>query len=1165
MSFVHLHSHTSYSLLDGAGKIKEMVQRAAELNMKALAITDHGNMFGAVEFYDEAKKAGIKPILGMEAYIAPRERQLRKAVEGESHSYHLVLLAKNETGFKNLMKLSSRAYLEGMYYKPRIDKDILREYSEGLIATTACMKGEVPYKLRRGQREQAIKAAEEYLEIFGEDFYFEIQNHHIPEEASVYPLMYDLAKEMGVPVIATNDNHYLKKGDHEAHDILLCLQTGKDRDDPNRMRYGTEELYLKSADEMYRLFKDTPEVLENTLAIEEKINFEIDFKKRYLPEFPIPKSEGSITPDEYLKRLTYRGAEQNYPELTDEIRKRIDHELSVIQRMGFAGYFLITQDFINAAKEKDIPVGLGRGSAAGSIVSYNLGITQVDPLKYDLLFERFLNPERISMPDIDIDFCAERRDEVIEYVKEKYGRKNVAQIITFGTMASKGVVRDVSRVLKIPIQQADTISKMIPAKAGKGMPLQKALNEVPELKELAERDDPQLKELFKYSLTLEGIARHTSIHAAGIIITPEETDNYVPLFKTKEGDIATQWTMGWSEAIGLLKMDFLGLRNLTVIQKAEKLISKRLGKAFSVSEAPLDDKKTFKLFGDGLTVGVFQFESSGMQEYLKKLKPSRIEDLIAMNALYRPGPMSMIGEFIDRKYGRHKIEYLHPKLEPILKETYGIIVYQEQVMRIASDLGGFSLAQADLMRRAMGKKKKEVMEEQRDKFIEGCVANGIDKKTAKEIAELIVKFAQYGFNKSHSAAYAIIAYQTAYLKTYFPAEFMSANLTTEMNNGDRVMILMEECKKLGLKIKAPDVNYSEGHFVPIEKDVIAFGMEAIKNVGAGAIASIVEARNAEGPVTNIFDLLKRVDLRLVNKKVLESLVQAGALDSLEGSRSQLFHSIEKASSFAQEMQGEKNRNKNQLSLFGGETAEQSDSLVSYPELPDVPEWTVTEKLKKEKELLGFYISGHPLERYRAVVQLFSTPIEDYLPSEEEAEEESKIKPPSVLQVCGQIIEMRTILDKKQQKMAFVKIEDFKRTYEVVVFGSVYPMFEPFLKADNSVMVVGKMSSGTSLSDSPIKLIGEQIMPLEQVPENFTESLLMRIEKDKINAEKIHHLKTVLKSSPGKSRVFVDLYLNGGEPFRLQSNSIKINLSFNTLNELHKIIGLEHLKIKVRER
>ncbi len=1134
--------------------------------MKALAITDHGNMFGALEFYDEAKKAGIKPILGMEAYIAPRERQLRKAVEGESHSYHLVLLAKNEVGFKNLMKLSSKAYLEGMYYKPRIDKTILKEYSEGLIATTACMKGEVPYKLRRGMREQAIKAAEEYLEIFGDDFYFEIQNHHIPEEASVYPLMYELAKEMGVPVIATNDNHYLKKGDHEAHDILLCLQTGKDRDDPNRMRYGTEELYLKSADEMYQLFKETPEVLENTLAIEEKIDLKIDFKKRYLPEFPIPASEGNISPDEYLKRLTYRGAEKNYPELTDEIKKRIDYELSVIQHMGFAGYFLITQDFINAAKAQDIPVGLGRGSAAGSIVSYNLGITQVDPLKYDLLFERFLNPDRISMPDIDIDFCVERRDEVIEYVKEKYGRKNVAQIITFGTMASKGVVRDVSRVLKIPIQQADTISKMIPAKAGKGMPLQKAIEEVPEIKELAERDDPQLKELFKYSLTLEGIARHTSIHAAGIIITPEETDNYVPLFKTKEGDIATQWTMGWSEAIGLLKMDFLGLRNLTVIQKAEKLISKRIGKRFSVSEAPIDDPKTFKLFGDGLTVGVFQFESSGMQEYLKKLKPSRIEDLIAMNALYRPGPMSMIDEFIDRKYGRHKIEYLHPKLEPILKETYGIIVYQEQVMRIASDLGGFSLAQADLMRRAMGKKKKEVMEEQRDKFIAGCIENGIDKKTAKEIAELIVKFAQYGFNKSHSAAYAIIAYQTAYLKTHYPAEFMSANLTTEMNNGDRVMILMDECKKIGLKIKAPDVNYSEGHFVPIEKDVIAFGMEAIKNVGAGAIASIVQAREEEGPVKTIFDLLQRVDLRLVNKKVLESLIQAGALDSLEGTRAQLFHSIEKASSFAQDMQGEKNRNKNQLSLFGGPgTEDQSDALVTYPELPEVSEWTVMEKLKKEKELLGFYISGHPLERYRPVVQLFSTPIDEYLPAEGEEAAENMIKPPSTLQVCGQIIELRTILDKKQQKMAFVKIEDFKRTYEIVVFGSVYPLFEPFLKADTMVMVQGKISSGSSLADSPIKLIGDQILPMEQVPERLTESLLVHIVKDTINADKLHYLKTVLKSSPGKSRVFFDLQLNGGAPVRLLSNSIKISLSFNTLTELDKIIGLEHMKIQVRER
>ena len=1130
-----------------------MVQRTVELGMKALAITDHGNMFGAMEFYSEAKKAGIKPILGMEAYIAPRERTYRKKIEGESHSYHLVLLAKNTQGLKNLIRLSSLAFLEGMYYKPRIDKEILRRYSEGIIATSACMKGEVPYKLRRGMREQAIKAAEEYLDIFGDDFYLEIQRHHIPEEEMVYPKVYELAREMHIPVIATNDNHYLNKGDHEAHDILLCLQTGKDRDDPNRMRYGTEELYLKSPQEMYRLFADKPDVVERTLEISDKIDLEIDFDKRYLPEFPIPEEEGKISSDEYLRRLTYRGAEKNYPHMDERVKERIEYELSVIKQMGFAGYFLIVQDFINAARERDIPVGLGRGSAAGSIVAYNLGITKVDPLKYDLLFERFLNPERVNMPDIDIDFCYERRDEVIEYVREKYGRKNVAQIITFGTMASRGVIRDVSRVLKIPISKADTIAKMIPHQGARPMPLAKALKDVPEIKELAESGDPQMEALFRYSRTLEGIARHASVHAAGIIITPDDIMNYVPLYKTSEGDITTQWTMNWSEAIGLLKMDFLGLRNLTVIHNTERMIEERTGQTFDISAVPMDDEETFRLFGEGLTVGVFQFESSGMQEYLKKLKPHRIEDLIAMNALYRPGPMSMIDDFIDRKFGRKKIEYIHPKLEPILKETYGIIVYQEQVMRIASDLAGFSLAQADLMRRAMGKKKKSVMAEQKKLFVSGCIEKGIDKKSATQIADLIEKFASYGFNKSHSAAYAIIAYQTAYLKAHYPAEFMAANLTSEVKDADRVVVLMDECKKMGIKIKSPDINYSEAHFVPIDKNTIAFGMEAIKNVGGNAIQSIVRARQEHGPFKTLFDLLKYADLRLVNKKVLESLAQAGAMDSLEGSRSQLYNVIETAIEFAQNLQGRNNRNKNQISLFDLAAAtEQEDDLVSYPPLPDVPPWSVTDKLNKEKELLGFYVSGHPLERYRTVIELFSSPIDHYLNG----------TVPKLISIVGQITDLRTILDRKQQKMAFVKIENFTRSFEIVVFGSVYPKFEKYLKPDRIVLVRGRLNS--ELDDNIIKLIGERILPVEKVPEELTDSVLLQIHKDTFTEEQLHELKVVLKSSPGSSRIYFNFMLNGDGDFQMISNSLKVKLSLNTLNELDRIIGYEYIKIKVRE-
>jgi len=1158
LSFTHLHSHTHYSLLDGAAKIKQVVNKAADLGMESIAITDHGNLFGVLEFYREARNVGIKPIIGMEAYIAPRERTYRKQIDGESHSYHLVLLAKNEVGYKNLMKLSSYAYLEGMYYKPRIDKKILRQYSEGIIATSACMKGEVSYKLRRGMREQAIKAAEEYLEIFGEDFYLEIQDHQIPEEAHVYPKIYELAKEMGIPAVGTNDNHYLNKGDHEAHDILLCLQTGKNRDDPNRLRYGTSELYLKSPDEMYQIFKDRLDSYEKTQEINEKIDVTIDFSNQFLPEFPIPNAEGHISPDDYLKKLSYDGARKRYSNFDNKIVDRLDYELSVINKMGFAGYFLITQDFINAAVERDIPVGLGRGSAAGSIVAYSLGITDIDPLRYDLLFERFLNPERVTLPDIDIDFCVERRDEVIDYVKDKYGRKNVAQIITFGTMASRGVIRDVSRVLEIPISQADTIAKQIPFAGAKPMKLNRAFKDVAELKELAESEDIKIKELIKYSETLEGIARHASVHAAGIIITPDDITNYVPLYKNSDQEVTTQWTMGWCEEIGLLKMDFLGLRNLTVIQKTERLIRERYKQDFSAKNAPLDDENTFKLFSDGLTVGVFQFESSGMQEYLKKLKPSRIEDLIAMNALYRPGPMQMIDDFIDRKFGRKKIEYLHPDLEPILKETYGIIVYQEQVMRIASEMAGFTLAQADLMRRAMGKKKKQEMLAQKNDFVAGCKKNNIDEKIANDIADLIEKFAEYGFNKSHSAAYALIAYQTAYLKAHYPAEFMSANLTSEVNNSDRVVILMEECKKLALKIKQPDVNYSVAHFRPIEKDVIAFGMEAIKNVGGNAINSIVESREVHGKFKDLFDMLLNVDLRLVNKKVLESLIQAGALDSLSGNRAQLYNSIEIATDFAQNFQGQKNRNKNQRTIFEMQPETDDDTdLISFPELPNIPDWSLTEKLKKEKELLGYYISGHPLGRYKHILHLFSTDLS-------QNDENGNNQKPELnrVRIGGQITDVRIILDKKSNKMAFIKIEDFSRIYEAVVFGSVFPKFEKLIKLDNMIMVLGRLNS--QFDDNVVKLIADKIMPLDNAPAELTDSILLKINSESLSEEVVHDLKMTLKSSPGKNKVYFELNLNGAGEKRLLSNSFKVKLSYQTLNQLNKILGYENIKIKTKE-
>ncbi len=917
MSFVHLHSHTHYSLLDGAAKINDMVRRAAELNMPGLAITDHGNLFGSIEFYKTCKEHNVKPIIGMEAYMAPAERGLRQKIEGEKDSYHLVILAKNATGFRNLIKLSSVAFLEGMYYKPRIDFEVLKKYSEGLIVTSACMSGQIAHKLRTDRRQEAIAHAEKYIELFGDDFYFEIQDHGIADELAVYPKVYELAREMGVKVVATNDTHYLNHGDHRAHDVLICLQTGKDRDDPNRMKYGTEQLYMKSPDEMFAIFKDRSHVLENSMEIFEKIDLEIDFNQRLLPEFPIPESEEAKTENEYLRKLTEEGARRHYPDMRKEVVERMNFELSVIEKMGFAGYFLIVQDFINAARQMDIPVGLGRGSAAGSLVAYNLGITDVDPLRYGLLFERFLNPERISMPDIDVDFCVERRDDVLEYVREKYGRRNVAQIITFGTMGSKSVVRDVSRVLKVPLQQADVIAKLIPVEGASPISLKRAFEEVPELKEIAQSDDPVMRELVEYSQTLEGIARHNSTHAAGVIIAPSDITDYAPLCKSSHGDIVTQWTMSYCEKMGLLKMDFLGLRNLTVIQKAEKMIRERHNSDFTVRDIPMDDEATFKLYGEALTVGVFQFESAGMQEYLKKLKPGRIEDLIAMNALFRPGPMDLIDDFIDRKFGRKEIKYLHPLLEPILKETYGIMVYQEQVMRIVSDLAGFTLAEADMMRRAMGKKDADIMREQKDKFVAGCEHNNIDKKVATEIFELIEKFARYGFNKSHSAAYAIISYQTAYLKAHYPAEFMSANLTSEINKMDRVKFLLSECKKIGLTVKPPDINYSHANFRPLDDKSIAFGMAAIKNVGENAINNIVHERETNGPYSSLYDLTKRVDLRQVNKKVLEALAQAGALDSLKGNRAQQFSAVENAIEFGHSIQARIHRDQYVVPALAG--------------------------------------------------------------------------------------------------------------------------------------------------------------------------------------------------------------------------------------------------------
>ena len=1155
-SFVHLHNHTHYSLLDGAIDIQKLFRRAAELKMDTLAITDHGNMFGALDFYLEAKKHGIKPIIGMEAYIAPGNRFDKKSggKGGKQSAYHLLLLAKNNTGYKNLMKLSSLGYTEGFYYRPRIDKEILKKYHEGLIASSACMKGEVFQKLNYGDKKEAIKTIEEYLEIFGEDFYLELQNHGIPEEAG-YENIYKIAKEMKVPVIATNDVHYLEKDHYSSHDVLLCVQSGKNVHEENRMRYNTTELYLKNVDEMYKTFSDKTDALENTLAIAEKCNVELDTGKLLLPRFPLPKEREKETLDDYLRTVAYEGAESLYGEIGDEIQKRLDYELKVIKKTGFAGYFLIVKDFIDFARQHDIPVGLGRGSVAGSLVAYATGITRVDPLRYGLLFERFLNPERISMPDIDIDFCFERREEVIDYVRKKYGEKNVAQIITFGTMASKGVVRDVARALGIEYSKADAIAKLIPTFQGKPMPLSEALDKVPDLREMAQNSDEQFKELMKHAQVLEGLARHASIHAAGIIIAPDDITNYVPLYQTEEKGqkvIATQFSMIGCETIGLLKMDFLGLRTLTVLHQTVQMLKKK-GIDIDLDNLPLDDKETYEIFSDGNTVGIFQFESSGMQEYLRKLKPNRVEDLIAMNALYRPGPMENIDTYIARKYGREKIEYPHSKLESILSETYGIIVYQEQVMRIASDLAGFSLGKADILRRAMGKKKKSVMEKQKKEFINGCLKNDIDKQSAEKIFELIFKFASYGFNKSHSAAYALLAFQTAYLKRHYPAEFMAATLTSEMNDASRITELIDECRKMGLEIFPPNVNISGDKFEVPEPGKISFALSAIKNVGRSAIKSIIKARKEVDKFENIFHMMQNVDLRSVNKKILEALIQAGALDELEGTRAQNFAAIELAINFGQKYNVH-NQNKSQISIFeamsAGSDQDTGQSYLTYPTLPDVSDWQLQEKLEREKELLGFYISGHPLDKYKKEIELFSN-LDWNEPGTYASNQE--------VRTAAIITQVRTHLDRKGNIMAFLTLEDKFNSFESVVFASVYEKYSDYINKGEMIFILGKVSES---GENTFKLLCNEIVPIGEIRNRLSNGLHLIITTKDFNENKVDQLQDLIKNYPGSIPLYFEMRPNGNSTgLTLCSRKYSVVVTDELMEKLHKLLGKNNVLIK----
>ena len=1139
--FVHLHNHSDYSLLDGAQSIESLVLRVKELGMDAVALTEHGNLFSAVHFYKIARKHGIKPIIGCEVYVSEKDRFDRtpKAHGGWGYN-HLLLLVQNEKGYKNLIKLVSFGYLEGFYYRPRVDKELLIRHNEGLIAATACIKGQIQEVAIKGNYEKAKKMAIELAKIFPDRFYLEIQNHGIKEEATWCEIAKRLSEETGIPRIATNDTHYTLKEHWEPHDALFCLGKGKELRDTDRRRYESPELYVKSPAEMAVLFPDDPDVLENTAVIAESCNFELDLGKTHLPDFPIPDGVKEKCPDEYLSRLVYEGLNKRYKRVSPEIKKRAEYELSVIKTMGFAGYFLIVQDFVHFAKSNDIPVGPGRGSAAGSLVAYALGVTNIDPLKYNLLFERFLNPERISMPDIDIDFCDERRGEVIEYIKRRYGESSVTQIITFGKMKARAVIRDVGRVLSMPLGEVDRIAKMIPEMIG--VTLNSALAQNPDLREASKLDEDH-KKLFEISKVLEGMNRHASTHAAGVVIAPGDLLDYVPLYKSTNGDVTTQYDMKCLDHIGLLKIDFLGLRSLTVVKNTLVMLENK-GVSVDIENIPEDDKRTLALFGEGNTIGIFQFESSGMRECLKKLEPSGIEDLIAMNALYRPGPMEMIGDFISRKRGKLKIKYLHPSLEPILKDTYGVIVYQEQVMQIASKTAGFSLARADLMRRAMGKKETSTMKSLEKEFIDGAVKRDIDKKVAREIFSLIQRFAKYGFNRSHSAAYAILAYQTGYLKAHYPAEFMAANLTSEMDDTERIVILSNEAKVMGLDILPPDVNHSEVHFAP-EGKAIRYGLNAIKNVGEKAAENIVKARKEKGVFNSFLKFVSALDMRCVNRKVLESLVASSATDSLEGTRSQKYAAIDTAIQYSQHLQFE--RDDNQVSLFGP-GSDTAKSVLVEPELPNVPPWSDSDRWTREKDLVGLYLTGHPLQKYTTDIEAFS----NYDFTEPLANFDS-----AAIKLGGIITKVKVLFDKKNRQMAFFTLESLNGVVEVMAFSDVYAEFKEDINIDYPVFVQGKVSHRAD----DAKIIAEDIIPLEELRERMSKRVNVRIEVDQMNIPDVENLKELTNKFRGDCSLVFHIYDQNGNGRMIRSRSVKVSPNSAFLKKLKSVYGEKNVWIE----
>ena len=1148
MNFTHLHVHTEYSLLDGSNKINEYVSRVKELGMKSAAITDHGVMFGCIDFYKAAKAAGIKPILGCEVYVAPGSRFDKEKGKEEDRYYHLVLLAETQEGYQNLIKIVSYGFVDGFYYKPRVDMELLEQYHEGIIALSACLAGEVARNLARGFYEEGKEAALRYEKIFGKgNFFLELQDHGIPEQRQVNHELIRMSRETGIELVATNDVHYTYSSDAEAHDILLCVQTGKSLKDENRMRYEGGQYYVKSEEEMRRLFPYAPEAIENTGKIAERCNVEIEFGVTKLPKFDVPDG---YTAWEYLNKLCFEGLDKRYTDNKEELKKRLNYELGVIKDMGYVDYFLIVWDFIRYAREHGIMVGPGRGSAAGSLVSYTLGITKLDPIKYDLLFERFLNPERVSMPDIDVDFCFERRQEVIDYVVEKYGKDQVVQIVTFGTMAARGVIKDVGRVMDVPYVQCDTIAKMIPQELN--ITIDKAMKANPELKKIYETDET-VRKLIDMSRRLEGLPRHTSMHAAGVVISQKPVMEYVPLSRGSDGSLVTQFTMTTLEELGLLKMDFLGLRTLTVIQNAEKLVRRDKGIELDMDKIDYEDKKVYGMLGAGKTEGVFQLESTGMKNFMKELKPGNLEDIIAGLSLYRPGPMDFIPQYIKGKNNPDEIHYDCPELEPILKATYGCIVYQEQVMQIVRSLGGYTLGRSDLVRRAMSKKKASVMEKERQNFVygneeegvPGCIHRGISEKTANKIYDDMIDFAKYAFNKSHAAAYAVVSYQTAFLKYYYPVEYMAALMTSVIHNPSKVAEYILSSRKMQIEILPPDINFGESEF-SADHGAIRYGLSAIKSLGAPMIRAIVEERKENGKYQSLRDFIERMSGKELNKRAIENLIKAGALDQVAGNRRQkLMVYAEIVDAVNQE---KKNAMTGQMSLFDLISDEEKEAYEI--QMPKVEEYSKEELLSFEKEVLGVYISGHPLEEYEErwrkniTARTVDFQIDEELGTSKAGDGE--------IAVIGGIITNKTVKYTRNNKvMAFLTIEDLVGTVEVVVFPNDYEKNVQKMEEDSKVFIRGKVQGD---ADKASKLICEKIYSFDDVPKE----LWVQFEtKEDYLTEENEFLK-LLSGSRGTDRVIIYVRTPKSIKYLGIEKSVKINETL--LGKLYEKYGMDNVKV-----